>query len=124
MDLPGYGYAKAARSAQSEWQASVNNYLSNRDSLYALVLVTDIRHPGQPFDMELLEWAAASELPLLVLLNKADKLSRNAQNKALRAMRNITEAMPLVDVILFSATSGLGNDAAVAWLREHLASGG
>lgn len=124
VDLPGYGYAKAARSAQSEWQASVNNYLSNRDSLYALVLVTDIRHPGQPFDMELLEWAAASELPLLVLLNKADKLSRNAQNKALRAMRNITEAMPLVDVILFSATSGLGNDAAVAWLREHLASGG
>lgn len=120
VDLPGYGYAKAARSAQHEWQASVNDYLSNRDALQALVLVSDIRHPGQPFDKELLEWAAASELPLLILLNKADKLGRNAQAKALKAMERLTEKMPLVDVILFSATSGLGNDATVAWLREHL----
>ena len=70
--------------------------------------------------MELLEWADASELPLLVLLNKADKLGRNGQAKALKAMQRRAQAMPLVDVILFSATSGLGNDAVVAWLREHL----
>ncbi len=124
VDLPGYGYAKAARSAQNEWQASVNDYLSNREALQALVLVSDVRHPGQRFDMELLEWADASELPLLVLLNKSDKLGRNAQAKALKAMQRRAQAMPLVDVILFSATSGLGNDAVVAWLREHLNAGG
>ena len=71
----------------------------------------------------LLEGADASDLPLLVLLNKADKLGRNAQAKALKAMQRVTETMPLVDVILFSATSGLGNDAVVAWLREHLNAG-
>ncbi len=123
VDLPGYGYAKAARSAQHEWQATVNDYLSNREALRAVVLVSDVRHPGQRFDMELLAWADASELPLLVLLNKADKLGRNAQAKALKAMQRAAEAMPLVDVILFSATSGLGNDAVVAWLREHLNAG-
>jgi GTP-binding protein len=101
----------------------VNDYLSNREALRAVVLVSDVRHPGQRFDMELLAWADASELPLLVLLNKADKLGRNAQAKALKAMQRAAEAMPLVDVILFSATSGLGNDAVVAWLREHLNAG-
>ncbi len=74
--------------------------------------------------MELLEWADASELPLLVLLNKADKLGRNAQAKALKAAKRLTETMPLVEVVLFSATSGLGNDTVVAWLREHLEGGG
>ncbi|NIP15426.1 MAG: ribosome biogenesis GTP-binding protein YsxC [Pseudomonadales bacterium] len=124
VDLPGYGYAKAAKTAQHDWQASVNDYLSNRDALQGLVLVSDIRHPGQRFDMELLEWADASELPLLVLLNKADKLGRNAQAKALKAAKRLTETMPLVEVVLFSATSGLGNDTVVAWLREHLEGGG
>lgn len=120
VDLPGYGYARAAREAQREWQRSVNDYLSNRRSLAGVVLVTDIRHPGQPFDVDLMQWAVASELPLLVLLNKADKLKRNAQLSALRALQAETAAAQLVTVLLFSATSGLGADDAIRWVRERL----
>lgn len=122
VDLPGYGYAKAARSAQKDWQRSVNEYLSKRDALAAVVLVTDIRHPNQAFDVDLIDWAVASDMPLLVLLNKTDKLKRNAQVQALRGIERITQEMPSVDVLLFSAQSGLGGDAAVAWVREHLVS--
>jgi GTP-binding protein len=120
VDLPGYGYAKAARSAQQDWQRSINEYLSKRDSLAAVVLVTDIRHPNQSFDLELIEWAVASNMPLLVLLNKADKLKRNGQLQALRAMERATQDMPSLDLLLFSAQSGLGGDAAVAWVRARL----
>ena len=120
VDLPGYGFAKAARSAQQAWQRNVNEFLSEREALAAVVLVTDIRHPGQPYDLELLEWANASELPLLLLLNKADKLKRNAQNQALQAMRNATAHMPLVQVQLFSAQSGLGKEEVMKILRAWL----
>lgn len=120
VDLPGYGYAKAGRRAQEAWQRNVNEFLSHREALAAVVLVTDIRHPGQPYDLELLEWAAASELPLLVLLNKADKLKRNAQNQALQAMRAATQHMPLVKVALFSAQSGLGTDPVIEILKTWL----
>ena len=122
VDLPGYGYAKAARKAQKEWQRSVNDYLSNRDALSAVVLVTDIRHPNQDFDVDLIDWAVASEMPLLVLLNKADKLGRNAQMQALHVLRGAVAEAPLVEVMLFSAQSGLGTDEVVAWVRERLGS--
>ena len=121
VDLPGYGYAKAARSSQQAWQRNVNEFLSERDALVAVVLVTDIRHPGQSYDVELLEWANASELPMLLLLNKADKLKRNAQNQALRATQQATLNMPLVQVQLFSAQSGLGKDSVIEILRGWLA---
>src|SRR5690606_32067439 len=87
VDLPGYGYAKAGREAQRRWQALVNRFLSERDNLVAVVLVMDIRHPLEPFDRELIDWAAASELPLLALLNKADKLGHGAQQQALARVR-------------------------------------
>ena len=86
VDLPGYGYAKAGRKAQQDWQSAVNEYLSYRDNLTAVVLVTDIRHPGQPYDEELINWSVESELPLLILLNKADKLKRGARMNALQNM--------------------------------------
>ena len=108
VDLPGYGYARAERSAQERWQHTVNDYLSNREALTAVVLVMDIRHPLQPFDHELIEWAAPSELPLRILLNKADKLKRGAQGKVLTQVRGAVADAPLTSVQVFSASTGLG----------------
>ena len=121
VDLPGYGYAKATRSAQSQWQKAVNDYLSNRDPLVGVVLVTDIRHPGQAFDEELIEWAHASELPIRVLLNKADKLSRNKQTQALAKFTKAHQHQQTVSAQCFSALKGTGTDELVAYLNTHLA---
>jgi GTP-binding protein len=110
VDLPGYGYAKAGRDAQAQWQSEVNHFLSERQSLAAVVLVMDIRHPLQPYDVELIEWAAASAMPLLVLLNKADKLGYGAQQKTLAQVRAYLREMPEAAAITFSALKG-GNVA-------------
>jgi GTP-binding protein len=123
VDLPGYGYAQAGKSAQSSWQQTVNEYLSHRDALRAVVLVMDIRHPLQPFDLELIGWAHSSEMPLLILLNKADKLKRGAQARTLNQVRRALADQPLARVQVFSATSGLGLpeliEALTGWLAEE-----
>ena len=122
VDLPGYGYAQAQRSAQEHWQQTVNEHPSRPDALPALVLVMDIRHPLQPFDLELIAWADKSELELLILLNKADKLKRGAQGKALTLVRNAVRDAPLTRVQSFSATSGQGltelAGAVTSWLQS------
>jgi GTP-binding protein len=120
VDLPGYGYARAGRREQNRWQAAVNEYLSRRDNLTALVLVMDIRHPLQAYDREIIDWASASALPLLILLNKADKLKYGAQQQALT---NVKQRMPpeaSVRVIPFSAETGLNLRELQAFLLQNL----
>ena len=121
VDLPGYGYAKAGKQAQSAWQSSVNDYLSRRDSLVALVLVMDIRHPGQPFDDELLSWSARSALPVHVLLNKADKLSSSGQQRALQQFQRTCPDHPALSCQTFSALKGTGREALIDQLLAWLA---
>jgi GTP-binding protein len=120
VDLPGYGFAKAGKSAQAAWQQTVNDYLNKRDALAGIVLVMDIRHPMQPFDIELIEWADPSELPMRILLNKADKLKRGAQSKVLQQVRNAIAGAELTSVQVFSASSGQGVPELVSTLMNWL----
>lgn len=82
VDLPGYGYAKVAEQVKLKWQKHLNDYLQKRESLHGLVLLMDIRHPLQSDDVMVIEWAIASQLPLHILLTKADKLKPNACRQA------------------------------------------
>jgi GTP-binding protein len=119
VDLPGYGYARVAKPQQRFWATNVEDYLRKRSNLAALVLVMDIRHAFESYDEVMLEWAAQSALPTLVLLNKSDKLKRGAALTALRAAQaRLTAA--IFTVQLFSARSGCGRDEAIARLSAWL----
>lgn len=120
VDLPGYGYAKASKSAQAAWQRNVNEYLSERESLVGVVLVMDIRHPLTDYDLELAAWAHQSELPLLILLNKADKLKQGQRQKTLSEVRKALQDQALTHVQLFSSQTGLGSAQLVAQISELL----
>lgn len=78
VDLPGYGYAKVSETIKLKWQSNLNEYLQERDCLKGIVLLMDIRLPLQDFDTMVISWAIQSELPLHILLTKADKLKPNA----------------------------------------------
>ena len=119
VDLPGYGYARVAKSQKHVWENHVDAYLAGREQLVATVLVMDIRHPFEPFDAMMIEWTHRSGLPMLVLLNKADKLKHGAQREALRAARQrLSDARFTVQ--LFSAQTGLGRDEAIETLTRWL----
>ena len=74
VDLPGYGYAAASEQARRKWAQLVTGYLSARLSLVGLVLIADSRHPLTRLDHQLLDWFLPSNIPVHVLLTKADKL--------------------------------------------------
>lgn len=119
VDLPGYGFARVAKATAMRWQREVERYLAERENLAAVVLVMDVRHPFEPLDRALIDWARAAGVPLHVLLNKADKLGRARQSEALaRAQAALPNAHTTVQ--LFSATTGLGRAALIGRLRGWL----
>ncbi|MDX9951686.1 MAG: ribosome biogenesis GTP-binding protein YihA/YsxC [Methylophilaceae bacterium] len=92
VDLPGYGYAKVPQAMREHWQLTLSAYLSQRSTLQGLVLVMDCRHPLTPLDRQMLDWFCPSGKPVHVLLTKSDKLSRNAANQTLLAVRKELDA--------------------------------
>jgi GTP-binding protein len=109
VDLPGFGYAKVPHDLKDTWQRHLEQYLARRKSLQGLVLLMDIRHPFTEFDQMLVQWSVDSELPLHILLTKADKLSRGAARNALLAASKQLEALGGdMSVQLFSALNKEG----------------
>jgi len=119
VDLPGYGYARAAKATRADWQRHVERYLRERAALRGLVLVMDIRHPFRDTDAQLLEWARRAQMPALVLLNKADKLGRGATARAATEARRRLEGH-LAAAIPFSAQQGQGAAEALEVIRGWL----
>jgi len=121
VDLPGYGYAKVNARTQAQWQALMEAYLGHRQSLRGIVLVMDIRHPLTPYDGQMLEWCDHHRMPLLVLLTKADKLSRGAAQNALLDVRRKLDKQHSCEIQLFSASKRQGVESArqliCAWLN-------
>jgi GTP-binding protein len=120
VDLPGYGYARADLETRDAWQVHVEAYLSARQALVGVVLVMDVRHPFQPFDEQLIAWAGSSAIPLLVLLNKADKLGHGARADTLRSATERLRDTPTAEAILFSALRGMGAETALRRVRQWL----
>ena len=109
IDLPGYGYAKVALNVKRDWQKNLAHYLEIRQSLRGLVLLMDIRHPLKELDQSMIEWALDRELPVHILLTKADKLSRGQVQNTLLQVRKYYELMEeLVTVQSFSSLKKQG----------------
>lgn len=87
-DLPGYGYAKVPMAVKQQWQKTVNAYIRDRACLKGVVLVMDVRHPLKETDVQLLEYCSHRDLPVHILLNKADKLSRRAREETLKQVKH------------------------------------
>ncbi|MBX2810133.1 MAG: ribosome biogenesis GTP-binding protein YihA/YsxC [Cellvibrionaceae bacterium] len=106
VDLPGYGYAKVPLSVKKQWDKNLSLYLQERQSLRGLILLMDCRRPLQEFDTMMLNWAIDIEMPVHILLTKADKLKKGpAKNTLLGVEKSLRQANvdDLVSVQLFSA---------------------
>ncbi len=119
VDLPGYGFAKVPQSERERWRHFINDYLAHRVCLSGLVLLMDVRHPLKDSDQAMIDWAVAYNVPLLLLLTKADKLKRGALKEA---ERSVKAACPQdnISVLLFSALQGVGIEEARDKLRDWL----
>lgn len=117
VDLPGYGYAEVPEEMKRKWQRSLAEYLQKRRALKGLVVLMDIRHPLKDLDQNMIEWAVQSQIPVLILLTKADKLASGARKAQLNIVREASLAfMGDVQVEMFSSLKKLGVDK----LRQKL----
>jgi GTP-binding protein len=111
VDLPGYGYAQVPPDVKKQWYAMIETYLQRRQSLCGIVLVMDVRHPLTDYDRQMLEWCEYANLPLHILLTKADKLKFGAaKNTLLQVQKELNNAQTSVSVQLFSALQKTGID--------------
>ena len=122
VDLPGYGFAKVPVAMKNEWQKLMTQYLSEQQALKGLVVIMDIRHPLNDYDWQMLEWCDHYQLPAHVLLTKADKIKRGAQqNSKLKTQKLLKDAGIKASVQTFSALKKTGLDELVikldAWLE-------
>ena len=121
IDLPGFGYAKVAKSMRAHWQQALPEYLETRASLAGLILLMDIRHPLKPQDVAVLEWCNHAGVPAHVLLNKSDKLGRGP---ATATLHQLTTAMRkqswAASAQLFSALKQDGSEQAWQVVAEWL----
>lgn len=118
VDLPGYGFARVPPSVKEKWQKMTSDYFENRKSLVGLVLVMDCRHPMKDSDQQLIFWCDEFQVPAHILLTKADKLTKNLQNKTLFSVMHSVANCQTVSVQLFSSLQKTGVDEARLKLDE------
>ncbi len=113
VDLPGYGYAKVPPKVQREWGPMIESYLFNRKNLDAVVLAMDIRRTPKEDEKNLLKWFAQLDLAKILVLTKADKLSKNKQIQQQSAYAK-SLLVDKNDLLLFSAKNLQGKEAILA----------
>ena len=110
VDLPGYGYARAPDAVRARWGPLVERYLADSEKLRGVVQLVDMRHPPTPLDLQMFEYLGEIEVPVLVVLTKADKL-KSSEAATREADLSKSLGLPSEQLIAFSAKTGAGRDA-------------
>jgi len=121
VDLPGYGFARVAAAVRRHWGELLAEYFESRHSLVGLILIVDIRRKLTDFDRQMIAFAESVELPVHILLTKADKLKKGQAATALLEVKK--ELGERASAQLFSALKRQGEQEARDVL-ERLLQGG
>lgn len=119
VDLPGYGYASVPPSVRKKWGPMVQSYLETREPLSLILLLFDIRRKPNQDDLQLLDWIAHNEIPMLLILTKVDKVKTNEKKKNTKIILETMgyEEMPY---IYYSATKNVGRKELIYAITDHL----
>ena len=111
-DLPGYGYARVSGSEKQKWGQLIEGYLNSDRDIRLVLSLMDMRHPPTADDRMMIDFLIDSELPFIVVLTKADKLSKAQQQQRLAELD--LPCVEQITVVPFSSVTGAG----VAEIRE------
>ncbi len=117
VDLPGYGYAKVAKSEKQRWSELMEGYFNADRDLGLVVSLIDMRHPPTGLDVDMVNYLIDRELPFIVVLTKADKLSNKQREERLAAFRTEIPCGDQITMLPVSSEKGDG----IEELRELIA---
>ena len=118
VDLPGYGFARVSDSIRRHWGELLSQYFKSRESLNGLLLIVDIRRKLTDYDRQMMAFTDEVQLPIHILLTKADKLKRGQVATAVLQVKK--EVGDRATVQPFSALNRQGEDEARAMLEKFL----
>ncbi len=120
VDLPGYGFAKVAKSVRSGFGKIISDYIENRTKLINLFVLVDSRHEPQKLDLEFMKYLGETGIPFSIVFTKADKLNNYKLSKNLihykGELAKIWDELPKIFVT--SAESQDGKDELLSYINE------
>lgn len=107
IDLPGYGYARRSKEERARWGKMIEKFLSGNQWLRAVAVLLDSRLPPQASDLDMVAWLRASDITVMGVLTKADKIKQNERHAQQKRWASLLGGQPPV---LFSSVTGMGLD--------------
>ncbi|MFQ6173813.1 ribosome biogenesis GTP-binding protein YihA/YsxC [Streptococcus anginosus] len=120
VDVPGYGYAKVSKTERVKWGKMIEEYLTIRENLRAVVSLVDFRHEPSTDDVQMYEFLKYYEIPVIVVATKADKIPRGKWNKHESVIKKKLDFDKNDDFIIFSSVNKDGLDAAWDAILEKI----
>ncbi len=119
VDLPGYGYAKVAKSVRSHWRPMIERYLTNREPLRGVLLLVDARGT-EHHDGTTIQWLQQVGQQPAVVATRLDKLTRGARQASLAAIRETLNLPAATALVPYSSVTHEGRDELWRVIREWL----
>lgn len=120
VDVPGYGYAKVSKSERAKWGKMIEEYLTTRSNLRAVVSLVDMRHEPSVDDVQMYEFLKYYGIPVILVATKADKIPRGKWNKHESMIKKALQFDSTDDFIIFSSVDKTGYDQAWQAIENHI----
>lgn len=120
VDLPGYGYAKVAKSDKVRWSGLIEGYLHDNRQLSLIFQLIDMRHPPTKDDLQMIDFLIESEIPFAIVFTKADKLSKREREERMAGFAAEIPYYEDIEKVEFSVQTGEGAEK-IRQIIEELA---
>jgi GTP-binding protein len=122
VDLPGYGFAKTAKTNREKWEKMIRDYLQNRTSLLVTFVLVDARLQPQTIDLEFMTWMGIHQLPFVIVFTKSDKLTKNELNRNVsQYSKKLLETWDETPrMFITSSESQVGKDELLQYIEETI----
>ena len=120
VDVPGYGYARVSKKEREKWGKMIEEYLTGRENLRAVVSLVDFRHEPSADDIQMYEFLKYYEIPVILVATKADKIPRGKWNKHESLIKKKLDFDPQDQFIIFSSVDKVGIDQAWDAILSHV----
>ncbi|MCR5707331.1 MAG: ribosome biogenesis GTP-binding protein YihA/YsxC [Ruminococcus sp.] len=110
VDLPGYGYAKVAKSEKERWSGLIEGYLGSDRDIRLVFMLVDMRHAPTKDDVDMINYLIDTETPFVIVLTKADKLKKSEREKRIEAFRDEIPCFDDIHCVPFSSMTFEGVD--------------
>ena len=119
VDLPGYGYAKVAKSEKQRWAEMMEGYFNSDRQIRLVIQLVDMRHPPSKDDLMMIDFLSYNGIPFIIALTKSDKLNKTEYKNRLESVKTELEGVSEDRIIPFSAINGEGADTIRKYISQY-----